>query len=280
MIRALLPALLALSPQLLAAQAPLHRGMRVNQDAALRIWIPAGEVQVTAWDHDSVAVEAILPPDVRLIGGGSREAAKFAVEFADPTRSGLPGGKLVIHVPRRAKVWIKATTAAVFVRGMAAELDVLSVTGRVQVYDAEGSMTVEAINAAVEIGGVRGAVRVRGGSGPVRLDGVAGQIDVTMVSGSVTVAPVPTTGQLPSGRIETVGGTVTLSGALAPGTTLQVDTHDGAIELRLPTDRPPLVRPTGVGLTLPAALRGRPTVGTLDVRTFSGKLNVRVLGGI
>jgi hypothetical protein len=275
----LLAALLTLCSQLAIAQTTVQQGMRVNADAALRIWIPAGELQVTAWDLDSISVEAVLPPDVRLIGGGAREAAKYAVQFADAARSGLPDGKLVVRVPRRATLWIKATTAEVSVRGAAAELDVLSVTGRVFVRDVDGSTTVEAINAPVAIDGTRGTVRVRGGSGPVRLSGVAGRIDVTMVSGSVTVAPDPKTGHMPGGRIETVGGTVTLSGALAPRAALAVDTHDGAIELRLPTDRPPLVRASGVGLTLPSTLRGRPTVGTLDVRTFSGTLNVRTLGG-
>lgn len=271
--------LLAFLPHLLVAQATVRRGVAVDPDAALRIWIPAGEVRVTAWDRDSVAVEATVPAGVRLVGGGGREAVKFAVEFAEPTRSGLPGATLVVHVPRQARLWIKSTTAAVVVRGTRAELDVLSVTGRVEVRDGAGSTTVEAISAAVDVTGVGGVVRVRGGSGPVTLAAISGAVDVTMVSGSVTITPRPTTGQLPGGRVETVGGDVTLSGALAPRTTLQVDTHDGAIMVRVPTDRPPLVRASGVELSLPAVLRDRPTVGTLEVRSFSGTLNVRALGG-
>lgn len=271
--------LLLLLPQLLGAQATVRRGVAVDPEVALRLWIPAGEVQVTAWDRDSVAVEATTSEGVQLVGGGSRDAAKYAVEFIDRSRTGLPGAKLVVRVPRRARVWIKSTTAAVVVRGTAAELDVLSVTGHVVVRDVTGSTTVEAINAAVDIGGATGAVRVRGGSGPVVLAAISGAIDVTMVSGSVTVAPQATSGHLPGGRVETVGGMVTLSGTLAPGSTLQVDTHDGAILLQVPPGAPPLVRASGVELSLPAALRGRTTSGTVEVRTFSGELNVRVLDG-
>lgn len=277
--RALLAAwLLAVAPPS-AAQTPIARGWKVTPDVALRIWLPAGQVELEAWDRDSIDVSGTAARGSSFFGGVGTDGrgGKLGVESVkreDPT---LPSGTLRVRMPRRARVAIKMTEGRVTAVGTTGSLEVLTVTGEVTVRQASGSVTVETIDATVRISATQGAVRVRNGGGVVTLADVEGSMTLTTVGGSITVEG-PRVGD---GRLETIGGSIIVRGALSPHARLDVQSHDGPITLAL--DRlalPRLDLATRGGILRNGLGLGDARFGEIVGRSFKGGINVLARSGI
>lgn len=260
-----------------AGQQRLVRAMAVDPDAAIRLWLPAGFVEVQGWDRDSVDVRATPAPGTSLVGGGSRSAAKFSLE-TNRGDSVLASASVRVMVPRRARLWIKATTATVNVQGVRGELDLLQVSGGTSISDGQGVVRVESITGAITLMRVSGAMVIRGGSGRMRLSSVAGTLEATSVSGAVWLSDAS---QPLEGNIETVGGEAQVLGRLHAETRLSVATHDGPITI-IPFGAPlPKVEGTVPGSTIPPGVRDASGAGgIITVRSFKGVLNVANTGGI
>lgn len=273
----------------LAAQQREVRAMRAAPDVAIRLWVPAGMVEVEGWDHDSVEVRATHTRGTRFGGGGDANAMKFSLENLRTSDTLLPSAQMRVFVPRGARVWIKSTTATVHVRQVGGELDVLQVSGLTTLIDGSGTITVESIDGAIRLLRVNGAIRVRGGSGGARIEDVSGTLDASLVSGnllvtkntqwSATASADP--GPPLTGRIETVSGKVYFLGSLGPGGRLEVASHDGAIDLQLVGVKPPRVDTAINEATVANALRtADPRNGHFILRSFKGAVNASYFDGI
>lgn len=257
------------------------RAQRANVDIAIRVWLPAGAIQVEGWDHDSIEVHATPGRGSQFVGGGTADAAKFAVEWKQGGGNELPSGQLRLKVPRQARLWIKSTTASVAVQGMGGELDVLQVDGSITLRDLAGVVTVEAIDGSIDIDRVTGVTRIRGGSAVVTVGDVRGNLNISSVTGPVSFNwPIGAT-EAVRARVTTVSGTVQLTGGLPPASTVDIETHDGRVDLRVPRSNPPEIRTTGgttriaPGLATPDGKRGM-----ITIYTFKGVVNASTIGGI
>lgn len=262
-----------------AAQTAISRGWAAAPEVALRIWVPTGQVELEAWDRDSIDVAGSAARGSSFFGGVGTDGrgAKLGVESLkrdDPT---LPGGTLRVRVPRRARVAIKMTEGRVTAVGTTGSLEVLTVTGDVTVRQASGSVTVETIDATVRISATQGAVRVRNGGGIVTLADVEGSMTLTTVGGNITVDG-PKVGD---GRLETIGGSITVRGTLRPDARLDLQSHDGSITLAL--DRlalPRLDLATRGGILRNGLGLGNSRFGEIVGRSFKGGINVVARSGI
>jgi hypothetical protein len=280
--RALLVTALVLAPSLHAQQREV-RGAPSDADVALRLWIPAGMVEVEGWDRDSIEIRATLASGVQLVGGGGGAAAKYAIEATRAGASTLPSAQVRLFVPRGARLWIKSTTAAVVVRGLHGELDVLQVGGNTVVADGSGVVTVESIDGRVEMRRINGTVRVRGGAGDVLLSDLSGGLDASTVSGLVNVTNRAVGGGLTAARIETVNGRIWWIGGLADGARAELTTHDGPVALMLEHAAPPHVVVHGAApesRVEPRLLEPNAKTGRIEIRTFKGVVNASATGGI
>ncbi len=233
----------------LAAQERIDRGYRASSDVVLRIFNLAGQTRVTAWDHDSIKVTGTVSPGGRFFGGGDRTMAKLGVE--DP-QGRQPTATLEVWVPRRARVWVKSGSADVTVSGVSGEVEVMSVTGAVQLEGAPRVATLESIEGNVSVVGAATVLRVRTGGGSVRIDEVRGDVSVVTVAGAITV----TSAEVLSARLETASGAVIFRSGVAADGRIEVDTHDGPVDL-----------------TLPPSLDGR-----FDLSAVKGKLMIELPG--
>ncbi len=268
-----------------SGQQVAHRGATTSPTVALRLWLPDGEAQVRYWDRDSVDIEAALPPGVRLVGGVAEMAGKYAIEHEGPSATPLPRAKVVLTIPRGATLWVKSTMASTVVTGGAGQLDVLTVTGRTIVRDAAGAVSVESIEGDVELWRLTGTARVRGGAGDVALNDVFARVNVSTVSGDVAVNGGEVTQFIiPNGSLETLGGAVRVSGRQAPGGRLDIETHDGRIELRFIAGTLPQLlvdrsRQQAVDGQV-ARLGGSVANRIVSATSFKGTLNIGTLTGI
>ncbi|HYW50050.1 MAG TPA: hypothetical protein VE861_05555 [Gemmatimonadaceae bacterium] len=236
----------------------------------MRIYVPAGRVRVRVWDRDSIDVTGTLGETASMFGGGDREHVKFGVESLRTGDNRLPSADLLVTVPRRARLWVKATVADVEVSGTAGELEVYAVGGSITVRNSSGVMSLESIDAPVQVDSSRGDLRVRSGKAPVALHDVTGTASITSVSGSVTLA-----GRVPESRIETIGGDVTLDATRLRGVTAEVQTHAGAIHIVLGAQaRPVLALSSRTGRVTTPVPPGLGANGRVVARSFRGAVTV------
>ena len=78
------------------------------------------------------------------------------------------------------------------------------------------------------------------------------------------------------GRVETIGGAISLTGSAMSGSILELQSHAGAIDLSLDPRRSPLLDLSSrAGPVLGDKLTGAATNGQLVARSFKGRITVR-----
>ena len=272
------------------AQRQQTKAFAVAPDVAVRIHNLVGVTRVTGWDRDSIAVVAVIPPGGgSFFGGGGGRFAKMGIEGQDPSLAG-PGSELDVKVPRGARVWIKSASAKVELRNVGGEVEVTSVTGSIGLEGSPRVATLESIDGDVTITGATTVVRVRTGAGAVHVTGARGDISVSTVQGPVTVE----SDQLLSARIESVSGRVEVRAGVSLDGLLEVETHDGDVQLVLPATIDARFDLSTVKGTIVTSLPGQPprpagersarfAVGKkagvgrgagITVRTFSGGIRI------
>jgi DUF4097 and DUF4098 domain-containing protein YvlB len=144
--------------------------------------------------------------------------------------SGTPGGSIELRVPAGARVWAKSGSADIEVTGVTGGLDLNIVGGRVKVSGDPRELNVESMDGNVIIDGTPSWLRAKTATGDIDFAGGSNDAALTTVSGTIRVGA----GKLERAKIESVTGAVVFAGDLVRGATLEVNTHSGGIELRLP----------------------------------------------
>ncbi len=239
----------------------------------MRIYAPAGCVKVRVWSRDSIDVAGTIAAGASLFGGGSRDAVKFGVEAQRTGDTRLPAVDWVVTVPRNARVWVKMTSGRIESDGSSGELELYAVSGSITVRDATGVTSIESIDADVGISSSSGDVRIRSGKARVELRDMRGTASITTVNGPVFVRGA----SAPDGRIETIGGPISIEASQLRGAVLDLQTHSGPITAVVPRRAVPLldlVSRTGT-VTNPAR-GGAATWGKITARSFRGTITVRI----
>ncbi len=120
----------------------------------------------------------------------------------------------------------------VFVRGVAGELDLSTVSGRIRVEGSARQISAESIDGNIEIEGHAPFTRVKTAGGTILLRFPRGDVAASSVTGGILVGGA----DLERGRFESVSGPVSFKGAIRRGGTLELASHSGAVELRLPPE--------------------------------------------
>ena len=256
-------ALLPAAP--LGAQRVVDLGRAATPTVSLRISGAFAELRIRGWDRDSIALTGTIPADAKLDGGfgGPPQRPTAGAKFYMETPTGVPAGTLELRVPARARVWAKSGSADIDVTGVTGGLDLNIVGGSVRVTGSPHELNVESMDGGVTIDGAPAWLRAKTATGDIVLSG-SGSDDValTTVSGAIRV----TSGRYERTRIESVTGSVSFAGDLAPGASLDVNTHSGAIELRLPRKSSAELDAASVAGTIENGLTGRPAVAGREGR--------------
>jgi hypothetical protein len=212
----------------LAAQQKVHQGWRLDSDASIRIHLAAGRVRITGWTHDSVHVAGSVPAGGgRFYGGGAGKGAKLGIETSDWSGTG-PASTLDVSVPRGARLWVKTASAGVEVTAVEGEVDLTSVNGNLTLTGTPRVLTAETVDGVTLVDGAKGVMRLRAGGGSIVVRNGGGDITAATVGGAIDVGAE----RLERGRLETVTGPVAFAGNVAPGATLDTETHAADITLR------------------------------------------------
>ena len=218
---------IALSAVDAAAQQRVTRRIAVASDVSVKVWVSAGSIKLVGWDRDSLVVEGTIGKGDSFFFGGAGRAAKFGVDD-------LPGGKLaqpvdlVAYVPRKGRVTIRSVTGSIEASNLSGAFN--TVAGDVRITGTMEEVQAEAMDGAIHLDVTSPMARARTASGSLEVAGRIEDLAAATVSGPMTV----TVAGLIRGRFESVTGTVVIDAPLDRAASIEVDNHNGAVELRLP----------------------------------------------
>jgi len=216
----------------LSGQQKISRRVAIDPDASIRIGNLASNTRLIGWDKDSIAVTGRIPAGTSFFFGGQGRLAKMGIE-RDEKFTGSPGlGEVEVRVPQGARVWVKSLEGWIEVSNFQGEADLFAVGGSITVSGAMRLLTAETLEGSIDVSGASQMVRLKTGGGKVSVSKVTGDLSVSTVGGGVTLLEVEPSTAI----IETVSGTVVYDGTLTRRATLNVQTHSGDVELRLPRD--------------------------------------------
>ena len=226
-------AVIALAPAGAAQQKANHR-FAVTPTASIRFFGDIGTLRIVGWDRDSVVLTGTLPAGARLDASRGGDPAKPSAGmkiYVEVPRAPAPDAKLELRVPTRARVWAKSGSADVEVVGLTGGVDINIVGGSVRVACSPAELQVESMDGSVTIEGSPAWLRAKTATGDLVFRGGSEDAAISTVSGAVRVGD----GRFERIKLTSVTGPIVFAGDLARAATLDVDTHAGPIELRLPT---------------------------------------------
>ncbi len=287
-------ALLVLALALVAARVQAQQNVLVGHGAtstvSVRLYASVGDVHVIGWDRDSVEMTGTVPIGARveMSGGPPSERSRGLKMFVEtPSEQSGRDGRLVLRVPRGARVWLKTGSADMDVAGVTGGLDLNVVGGSITVHGSPRELRAESMDGAVVVNGAPEWVRVKTATGDIVLHG--GQdIGASTISGSIRSSG----GEVERVKFESTTGGVALSSTLARAASVELETHSGAIDVELTSraevdvdaatmtgvidNRWGRGRPTagreGRGMTFTSASGG--TGGHVVIRTFKGTIRL------
>lgn len=207
------------------AQQAVTRGWPLNADGALKIYNDVGTIRVIGWNRDSIAVTGTIANGASMFGGGDRTGVKFGIEGKGAKN--LTSSDLVVHVPARARVWIRSASATIDVRAYAGPLDVASVSGSVKIQGTPTEVRAESMNGTLDVTASPAYLRLKSATGAIAWNGSSDDVGITTVSGRMTV----NAGTVQRGRFESIDGEVRYSGSIGVNGSIAVDTHSGNVLL-------------------------------------------------
>lgn len=224
----------AIAAPLAAQTRAIERGRHTISAPSIRIFNPAGRIEVRAWDRDSMHVVAeFSDPRLGFFSGGSESTMKMGLELREGADAGAdtPPAILRVQVPRGTRLWIKSASASIEVSGITGDLDLASVNGRMDVTASPTVLTVEGMDGAVTVRGNSSVTRIKTAGGAVTVEGDPGDLTVSTVAGDIRLqlsAPVQ------RALVTSVNGEIVMSGAVANGGRVELQTHAAPVELRMP----------------------------------------------
>jgi DUF4097 and DUF4098 domain-containing protein YvlB len=266
----ILGGLLLLGGATVEAQQRIDERLQTSPTGRVEVQNTAGSVQISGWDRNEIHISGTLGRGAERLEV-QPDGDRVTIRVVLPRNARNVGSTtLQIRVPNRKDVIVRTVSAGIETSGIAGAAELQSVSGDIRLTDAPAEATVRSTSGDLDVNvsqtrrivaaSVSGDVRLRGAaqqsveaeavSGDVmvqvqtpqvRAKAVSGDIEVrstaerivaNSVSGNVRVFG----DALRSTEVETVSGTVRIDGAPQRGGNLNVQSHSGRVELRLPAD--------------------------------------------
>jgi hypothetical protein len=212
----------------------VERRAAIASDASIRLSGAISSLKIIGWDRDSLVVTGSVPNGWIFDGGlaraevGLSRGAKFYIQ--SPSEAYVSGAMLEIRVPNRARVWAKSGSANIEVSGVTGGLDLNIVGGSVTVSSAPRELNIESMDGNVRVLAGAAWLRVKTATGDIDVRGGSEDAGLSSISGTVRVAE----GKYERGKFETVTGDLVYQGDVGYKGSVDLTTHSGRVEIRLP----------------------------------------------
>jgi hypothetical protein len=214
------------------AQQKVLLGHGTTSTVSLKLFAAVGEISVVGWDRDSVELSGVIPNGVKadMFAGAPLERSKGMKMFVEaPTEQSGREGKLVLKVPRGARVWLKTGSADMEVNGVTGGLDLNVVGGSITVHGNPKEVRAESMDGSVTITGAPEWLRAKTATGDIIMRGGT-DIGASTISGTIRT----TGGQVERAKLESTTGAIVFGSGLARSASVEMETHSGPIDILLP----------------------------------------------
>lgn len=227
-------ALGAASPGRGQAQAPVLRARHLVADAPVKVFFPSGSIDIQAWDRDSIEARGTIARGERFYLAGDSHGVKVGVmDHVDG--SPVRASTLVLHVPRRSTVSVKAVSASIDAHDASGWF--YSVSGPIRLTGSASSLEVESMAGDVSLDVSAPWVRARTGGGRLVIAGALEDLDAATVRGALNVERAAVV----RGRFASVDGDIRFAGSPPAGGVFEFSDHAGGVSLALPNSASALV---------------------------------------
>ncbi len=268
-----------------AQTARLLRAQRLDPVAPVKVFFPTGTISIVVWDRDSIEARGVVARGERFYLAGDAHGVKVGImDHADATP--VRPSTLVLHVPRRSQLSVKAVSAAIDARDASGWF--YSVSGPIRLTGTSTSVDVESMAGDVALDITAPWVRARTGGGRLGISGAPEDLDAATVRGTLDVRHA----EVMRGRFASVDGDIRFTGDPASGGVFEFSNHAGGVALALPDSASALVDlSTIVGTIANGFTQVRPAAGQngrggvlhlqlglgaarVTVRTFKGTITL------
>jgi len=268
-----------------AQAARLLRAQHLDPVAPIKVFFPTGTISVAVWDRDSIEARGTIARGERFYLAGDVHGVKLGImDHADGTP--VSPSTLVLHVPRRSQLSVKAVSASIDARDASGWF--YSVSGPIRLTGTSTSIDVESMAGDVALDVVAPWVRARTGGGRLGITGAPEDLDAATVRGTLDVQHA----EVMRGRFASVDGDIRFSGEPPSGGVFEFSNHAGGVALTLPDSASALVDlSTIVGTIANGFTQVRPAAGQnghggvlhlqlglgaarVTVRTFKGTITL------
>jgi hypothetical protein len=292
-----LPLLLGLLPLGQAyADTPLDLKHPAAPTAHITVNNVKGEVTITAWDRPEVHVGGQLgdgAEPLTIVGSDNNLTIRVQAKghggwFDWGGENAMAPSNLDINVPRGASVEASVVSGSLNVDGMrGGDIAANSVSGRVSIHAQTPQLKVVSVSGSIAFSGSAQQAKLQTVSGDILAPALGGTADLQTVSGRIQAGGGPWQHL----GVSTVSGDVQLTGGLAAGGSMNIDSMSADVQLQLPatlnsnvhantfsgdvhTDfGSPKHSEHGPGVALDTVVGGGD--GNIHVQTFSGDIRLK-----
>lgn len=276
-----------------SAQQPVQETRALQSDGRLEVHAVSHDIRVEVWDRSEMEVTGTVDPEYQELeveGDGSSLTVRVR-----HVREGRPTGgqSLRLRVPRQVRLSASTVSGDLEVQGVAGTLQAHTVSGALEIDGSPASASVHTVSGNIQVRGRIVDLEAHTVSGTLRIREAGGRIEAHSVSGQLSIEAGPALERV---GLNTVSGRVEISGRLASGADVSVQSHSGGVVLRVPANSPARYevethsgrienRITGDEATSPrwgpgSSLRFTVGAGSATVRidSFSGRVRLDPLG--
>lgn len=291
-----LPLLLCLCIGQALADTPIQLRHDATPTARVSISNIAGTVNVIAWDRNEVQVSGRLGDGAKPLAIiGSNGDLEIKVEpqggsgrFNWGGDSKMAPTTLELHVPRAASLDVDVISAPLVIDGMdGGSIQVNTVSGKARINARTPSLKVDSVSGGIEQAGHAEQAALQTVSGEILAPALGRSVELQTISGRIQANGGP----WQKLTLSTVSGDVQLTGALAAGGSIGIDSMSGDVQLQLPANTSASLHASsfsgdlrsdfgtpkepehGPGSSLDVRLGAG--AGKVNIETFSGDLRVR-----
>lgn len=237
--------LIGLLPATVAAQTGerIDTTMAISRGGLVQLGSVSGEIRVVGTDRRDVKLVAQMERG-RFEISGTEARIHLQTRSVDRRQS---AAYIDVEVPVGTRITANTVSGLIEIRATMGQVVANSVSGRVDVRGARERVEVETVSGTLDLRDLRGQISIDAVSTDIDIEDAIGDVNAETVSGTIRVRRSQLTGL----RAESVSGTISYEGALAPTGFYRVNTHSGSITLTLPAN---------VG-------------ASLELETFSGRIS-------
>jgi DUF4097 and DUF4098 domain-containing protein YvlB len=194
----------------------------------------AGDIEVSGWDRQEVAVRAELGAEVERVDMSSA-GGRTTIKVVLPTHTGGHGdADLHVQIPKDSQLEVSAVSADIKVTGVLGVQRLNAVSGDITAELGPADVEAKTVSGGVRLKGHGQAARLRVSSvsGDVHLEHGAGDFEANTVSGSLGVS----LDSARSIRARTTSGDLRVDAKLSRGATLEATSVSGDLNVRTSAD--------------------------------------------